>query len=80
MSATSPIVTGTPEHTLYARNGRSAGTSSARRLAAATSRTWTKSRACWPSSNTLGGRPAASADRKIEATPEYGVSRGIRGP
>ena len=46
----------------------------------ATSVTCTKSRRCRPSSRTRGACPAASADRKIDATPAYGVSRGIRGP
>jgi hypothetical protein len=41
---------------------------------------WTKSRRCRPSSITFGAVPFANADRKIEATPAYGVSRGILGP
>src|SRR6266511_601138 len=53
---------------------------SAARLAAATSRTCTKSRRCRPSSKTRGGSPRSRAERKIAATPLYGVSRGIRGP
>ena len=49
-------------------------------VAAATSRTWTKSRRWAPSSKTRGARPASRAERKNDATPAYGVSRGIPGP
>ena len=75
----SPTVCGVPLATLNAP-GSGTSRSSAARLARATSRTWTKSRRWPPSSNTRGGRPAASALAKIAATPAYGVSRGIRGP
>ena len=50
------------------------------RLARATSVTWTKSRIWPPSSNTRGDSPRSREERKIAATPEYGVSRGIRAP
>src|SRR5262249_61732338 len=53
---------------------------SAAGLARATSVTCTKSRRWPPSSNTVGAWPRSSADRKIAATPLYGVSRGIPGP
>jgi hypothetical protein len=82
-SATSPIEIGVPEHTLYAGMepaGCDTTASTARTFAAATSSTWTKSRICDPSSNTLGASPRARADRNIAATPEYGVSAGIPGP
>ena len=80
-SATSRIVTGVPEQMLYAEwlpASRSATASSARTFARATSATWTKSRTWRPSSKTLGARPSSRAERKIAATPEYGVSRGIQ--
>ena len=51
-----------------ARPGR-CGASSASTFARATSVTCTKSRSCPPSSNTFGARPAASALRKMLATP-----------
>ena len=79
-SAISPTVCGSPLATLKARSEPGTPAGSAARLARATSCTCTKSRRCSPSSNTCGDRPASSADRKIAATPEYGVSRGIRGP
>ncbi len=76
--ATCKIEMGCPEQTFTAvKPSRQA---SAARLAAATSSTWTKSRICPPSSKTLGGSPFSSAERKIAATPEYGVSRGMPGP
>ena len=59
---------GLPLATLQARNP-STGAVSASTLARATSGTWTKSRVWPPSSKTSGARPAASALRKIEATP-----------
>ncbi len=78
--AISPTVCGSPLATLYAAKPGPGPADSASRFARATSRTWTKSRRWWPSSNTWGARPADSAERKIAATPAYGVSRGIRGP
>ena len=45
------------------------GLSSASRKARATSRTWTKSRRCWPSSNTIGAWPLAMREAKIASTP-----------
>ena len=63
------------------RSGYAASTRcSAATLARATSSTWTKSRTCPPSSKICGGSPRSSELRKIAATPEYGVSRGIPGP
>ena len=77
----SSTVRGWPLATLYRSTVRLLGARSmASRFARATSRTWTKSRSCPPSSNTRGASPRASADRKMLATPAYGVSRGIRGP
>ena len=76
-AAMSPTPRGVPDATL---NAPGMPASSARTLAAATSRTCTKSLRCAPSSNTRGGLPAASDERKMLATPAYGVSRGIRGP
>lgn len=49
-------------------------------VASATSRTCTKSRRWAPSSKTRGASPASSIERKNDATPAYGVSRGIPGP
>src|SRR5215212_8092046 len=83
MRATSRMDTGEPEQTLYAAMdpvGREASDSSAARLARATSSTWTKSRTCPPSSKTRGASPRSREERKIAATPEYGVSRGMPGP
>ncbi|EUA28682.1 putative membrane protein [Mycobacterium intracellulare] len=77
-AATSKIEIGCPEQTLAARKPSSCA--SAATLAAATSSTCTKSRIWPPSSKTLGGSPFSSEDRKIAATPEYGVSRGMPGP
>ena len=54
--------------------------SMAARLARATSATCTKSRIWPPSSKTRGASPRSSEERKIAATPEYGVSRGMPGP
>jgi hypothetical protein len=84
-SARSPTVRGVPLPTLKARltpapAAAAAVHSSAATLAAAASRTCTKSRRCPPSSKTRGAFPAANADRKIAATPAYGVSSGILGP
>ncbi len=83
--ATSPIVRGSPLPTLYGRTSPGghpspAAARTAATFAAATSRTWTKSRRCRPSSKTRGGSPRRTADRNTAATPAYGVSRGIRGP
>ena len=75
----SSTVRGVPLATLNAP-GTGASAVSASTLARATSRTWTKSRRMPPSSKTCGASPAASAERKMLATPAYGVSRGIRGP
>ena len=73
------IALGVPLATLHtSRTGSS--TVSANTFARATSRTWTKSRSCPPSSNTRGASPRSIALRKMLATPAYGVSRGIRGP
>ena len=83
MRATSRMETGEPEQTLYAAIapvGRETTASRAARLARATSSTCTKSRTCPPSSKTRGASPRSSEDRKIAATPEYGVSRGMPGP
>ncbi len=72
---------GSPEQTLTAVRPPAGGSVvSASTLAAATSVTCTKSRRWHPSSSTRGASPRSSADRKIDATPAYGVSRGIRGP
>ncbi len=70
-AAISPMLRGVPEQTLNAP-GTGSGAVSARTLARATSRTWTKSRSCPPSSKTRGARPAAIALAKIAATPAYG--------
>jgi hypothetical protein len=79
--AISPTVCGSPLPVLYAVSAPVAeSASSAVALAVATSRTCTKSRRCRPSSYTRGASPRASAERKKEATPAYGVSWGIRGP
>ena len=81
--ATSRIETGEPEQTLYAviaPVSRRPTSSMAARLARATSATCTKSRIWAPSSKTRGASPRSSDERKIAATPEYGVSRGIPGP
>ena len=81
--ATSRIETGEPEQTLYAAIepvSRETTDSRAARLARATSATCTKSRTWAPSSKTRGASPRSSEDRKIAATPEYGVSRGMPGP
>ena len=56
--AISSTVRGVPLATLNGP-GRGAGAVSASRFARATSRTWTKSRRCAPSSKTRGARPAA---------------------
>ena len=52
----------------------------ARGRSRATSDTCTKSRSCPPSSNTDGARPAATALRKMLATPAYGVFAGHARP
>jgi len=80
--AISPIVCGSPEATLYGRSPglRPSKEESAATLARATSLTWTKSRRCAPSSKTRTASPRSSAERKMAATPAYGVSRGIAGP
>ena len=65
-AAISPTLRAVPLATL---NAPGVWASSARRLAAATSRTWTKSRRWAPSSKTRGDRPAASEERKMLATP-----------
>ena len=77
--ARSPTVCGVPLQTL---NAPGTGSSAVRAstFAWATSSTCTKSRVWPPSSNTRGARPASSADRKIAATPLYGVSLGMPGP
>jgi signal transduction histidine kinase len=71
--AISPTVCGSPLPVLYAvstPSGTAAAlASNAATLAAATSRTWTKSRRWRPSSKTRGASPRASAERKKEATP-----------
>src|SRR5690606_12385108 len=77
--ASPPTVRGSPEQTFTASKP-SASAVRASALAAATSVTCTKSRRCRPSSSTRGGSPRSRAERKIDATPAYGVSRGIRGP
>ncbi len=60
---------GSPEQTFTAvKPGRGAARASA--LAAATSRTCTKSRRCLPSSITRGASPRSNADRNTDATPE----------
>ena len=72
--ATSPMVTGTPEHTLTASNDPAERANvSAARLAAATSVTCTKSRVWRPSSNTRGGCASAKG-----GAPQGGDAR-IRG-
>ena len=58
----------------------SVGRRAPRTLARATSATWTKSRRWPPSSNTRAARPRSRLDRKMAATPAYGVSRGMPGP
>jgi hypothetical protein len=71
-AAISPTVCGSPLPTLYARAvpaGSSSTASSAALFAAATSRTWTKSRRWPPSSNTRGASWRASAERNSDATP-----------
>ena len=69
--AISPTVRGVPLAMLYARDWPSGtGASRAAMQARATSRTWTKSRRWPPSSVTCGARPASTALRKIDATPE----------
>ena len=62
----SPTLRGVPLATL---NAPGVAAWSACRLARATSRTWTKSLRWAPSSNTRGGSPAASEERKMLATP-----------
>lgn len=79
--AISPTVRGSPLPVLYAVSVPSRElASSAATLAAATSRTCTKSRRWHPSSKTRGDSPRARDERKKEATPAYGVSRGMPGP
>src|SRR4051812_25229612 len=64
-AAISPMLRGVPEQMLNTPGGAV----SASRFARATSRTWTKSRSCQPSSNPCGARSAAIALAKIAATP-----------
>jgi len=78
-AARSSTVRGCPDATLREPTW-GCSTVSAATLAALTSRTCTKSRRWPPSSNTRGASPRSRAERKIAATPEYGVSRGILGP
>jgi hypothetical protein len=56
------------------------GASRAATTAAATSDTWMKLRRWQPSSKTRGGSPRSRLAVKIDATPAYGVSRGIPWP
>ena len=66
--ARSPTVRGVPDPTFAATTPDSC-CSTAATVAAAMSRTWTKSRRWPPSSKTRTGRPCSIADRKIAATP-----------
>lgn len=76
--AMSPAVCGVPEQTLTGTTAPgSVAVSTASALAMATSVTWTKSRRCVPSSSTVGASPRSKQDRNSDATPAYGVSRGI---